>query len=418
MRKFYCFLFCVTILLSSGCHQPKAIASNGQSDVASGNTDLSSETNKNPYSSATITEGTPLNIPLDKPSLVALFNNQLILYKDTDSKLTEAAKDETIIDSFPLKADSVTQICKLYSVNTYSNDLVVMKNKNLYFCPLLVDKEYNNALIDIDFEKKTAVYEKRYNLNSSPLVYFDKINDSEFLISYWSLLTPEETENGSDDTYETHISKYNVDTKLETPVLCERFDRNTQRGVLISSFSLEDDQLYAYAMTGNGSGVERTINVYDLNGTLQKSIPLPGIEDALKSSDWDDSVFRIAKLGDYFFFETINASYLLYKYTDSGVEQQNLNVKGQVRLIYPFNISNRSENPYAYFREFTNNAIGIFNKRTGEYKSLQLNIGGYQYIYDFVVDESGNIVVNLSKDKNKTERRFYYIESEKLLAAH
>lgn len=318
MRKFYCFLFCVTILLSSGCHQPAAIASNGQSDVASGNTDLSSETNENPYSSATITEGTPLKSSLEDPSLVALFNNQLILC--TAKRFNEETKDR-VIYSYSLSTGEPTQICNLYSVNTYSNDLVVMKNKNLYFCPLLVDEERNNALINIDFEKKTAVYEKRYNLNSSPLVYFDKINDSEFLISYWSLLTPEETENGSDDTYETHISKYNVDTKLETPVLCERFDQNTQRGILMPSFSLEDDQLYAYAMTGNGSGVENTINVYDLNGTLQKSIPLPGVKNILKSNN-DDCVFRITKLGDYFFFETINASYLLYKYSNSGLEQQ------------------------------------------------------------------------------------------------
>lgn len=422
MKRFASLLLCATFLLLPGCGQ-----SNGGDAKSSKNPSSSHALNSSSNSSsselvkiATIQEAKKLDINYKINDLKALFNGNLVF--DTSKQSGDQAADDTIY-SYDVKSMKAEQIGIVKSEHTDSGDFVVMKNNScLYYCPFLMDSKGNNALVKADFTNKKVIYEQRYDLDP-PYVNFYKINETEFLMKE-SLTTMGKAEDGSQNTWDVLIKKYNVDTRKETLLFKNHFEKKTNTGTLMASACLKDNLIYSYSIKGTAGKTENVIEVYDLNGKLQKTMQIPQLESILKANK-DDSVFTIKTFGNYFYFNTSNGLAIFYEYTDSGLKKVDFKSYPYLNIIEPSNITNDiAHNRSIYFLETnknSENAIGILDSSTGEFKSVKINVDGFQYICKAVVDEKGNIVADMCNQKVTSsklpEYRYYYIESEKLLNA-
>jgi hypothetical protein len=192
----------------------------------------------------------------------------------------------------------------------------------------------------------------------------------------------------------------------------------------MASICLKDNLIYSYSIKGSEGKTGNVIEVYDLNGKLQKTMQIPQLESILKANK-DDTVFSIKTFGNYFYFHTLNGHNIFYEYIDSGLKKVDFKRYPYMTIIEPSNIINdQTHNRMIYFKEYAKDfetLIGILDSSTGEFKNVKISVDGFQYINKVVVDEKGNIVVDLCNQKATSskiaEHRYYYIESEKLLNA-
>lgn len=435
MKRLVSLFLCVAFLFLFGCGQSNnggdaisstssvssEIASSSNSPVSSSTASAVSSTLTQPVKTVTVQNMKRLNINYNVDDIKALFNGNLVF--ETSKRSGEQTADHTIY-SYNLKNQCASPIGTVQFFNTDSADFVIMKNNScMYYCPLLFDKQGNNALIKADFVNKKVTYEKRFNFAPSVLTFFNKINDTEFLFDASVTSSEKKTEDTSDD-WEIQIKKYNVDTKKETLVLKDHFDKSTQTGTLFVSICLKDDLIYSYTIKETAGKTEGVIEVYDLNGKLQKTMQIPQLESILKANK-DDSVYSMKTFGNYFYFNTLNSLNLFYKYTDSGLKKLNLSLYPYMYKTITGNVTNDSaHNRMAYFNASNGSgdtAIGIFDTSTDQFKNVKIDVDGFQFIERSVVDEKGNAVVDLCKQKDanskNAEHRYYYIEAEKLLNA-
>jgi len=428
MKKFVSLLLCATFLLLPGCGQNNGgDARSSSNPVSSGNASSSnsssnSSSSSEPVKTETVREAKKLNINYKINNLKALFNGKLVF--ETSKQSGDQTADDTVY-FYDLKSMQAEQIGTVKFDNTDSADFVVMKNNScMYYCPFLMDNKGSNALIKADFTNKKVTYEQRYDLPASPLVYFNKLDDTEFLMDDAVVLSAKEAGNNSDNTWEDRIKKYNVDTKKETMIMKNRFDKNSQTGTLMASICLKDNLIYSYSIKGAAGKTENVIEVYDLNGKLQKTMQIPQLESILKANK-EDTVFTMKTFGNYYYFETLNGLNIFYEYANSGLGKVDFKSYPYMNIIEPGNVTNdQIHNRMIYFKECDKDyqtAIGILDSSTGEFKNVKISVDGFQYINIAVVDEKGNIVADMCNQKDTSdknaEHRYYYIESEKLLNA-
>ena len=334
--------------------------------------------------------------------ILALFENNL-LYKKEIQSYSDTADDEYFIYDIVSKESKSIGIIK--DINIDSGDFQIINNEYIYMSPGIYK---NDKLVsqltkfDINNTKQEILSEVS---DTNPLIYFNKLNNKEFIMH-----GPKFNEKSNEYSY--YIDTYNFENNIRNTIVKSNYNMNTQTGRVIVSVSVNDDKIYAYIMDQSENINKHLIEIFDENGKLNKVLELKKLDNYLIDSNGEvDAVFNLTAFKNYLHIYTLNGKSILFKYNNDNLEYLELGENNRMQLIdlYNDNLDNIQNNK-VYFLDKTINTLYLLDLNTSKLDTLDISIEEGYIINDCVVNERGDVIVKCSK--NESEYKYYFIEVE------
>lgn len=334
--------------------------------------------------------------------ILALFENNL-LYKKEIQSYSDTADDEYFIYDIVSKESKSIGIIK--DINIDSGDFQIINNEYIYMSPGIYK---NDKLVsqltkfDINNTKQEILSEVS---DTNPLIYFNKLNNKEFIMHGAKF-------NEKSNEYSYYIDTYNFENNIRNTIVKSNYNMNTQTGRVIVSVSVNDDKIYAYIMDQSENINKHLIEIFDENGKLNKVLELKKIDNYLIDSNGEvDAVFNLTAFKNYLHIYTLNRKSILFKYNNDNLEYLELGENNRMQLIdlYNDNLDNIQNNK-VYFLDKTINTLYLLDLNTSKLDTLDISIEEGYIINDCVVNERGDVIVKCSK--NESEYKYYFIEVE------
>lgn len=332
--------------------------------------------------------------------ILALFENNL-LYKKEIQSYSDTADDEYFIYDIVSKESKSIGIIK--DINIDSGDFQIINNEYIYMSPGIYK---NDKLVsqltkfDINNTKQEILSEVS---DTNPLIYFNKLNNKEFIMHGAKF-------NEKSNEYSYYIDTYNFENNIRNTIVKSNYNMNTQTGRVIVSVSVNDDKIYAYIMDQSENINKHLIEIFDKNGNLNKVLELKKLDNYLIDSNGEvDSVFNLTAFKNYLHIYTLNGKSILFKYNNDNLEYIELGENNRMQLIdlYNDNLDNIQNNK-VYFLDKTINTLYLLDLNTSKLDTLDISIEEGYLINDCVANERGDVVVKCSKNEN--EYKYYFIE--------
>ena len=334
--------------------------------------------------------------------ILALFENNL-LYKKEIQSYSDTADDEYFIYDIVSKESKSIGIIK--DINIDSGDFQIINNEYIYMSPGIYK---NDKLVsqltkfDINNTKQEILSEVS---DTNPLIYFNKLNNKEFIMHGTKF-------NEKSNEYSYYIDTYNIENNIRNTIVKSNYNMNTQTGRVIVSVSVNDDKIYAYIMDQSENINKHLIEIFDENGKLNKVLELKKLDNYLIDSNGEvDAVFNLTAFKNYLHIYTLNGKSILFKYNNDNLEYLELGENNRMQLIdlYNDNLDNIQNNK-VYFLDKTINTLYLLDLNTSKLDTLDISIEEGYIINDCVVNERGDVIVKCSK--NESEYKYYFIEVE------
>ena len=334
--------------------------------------------------------------------ILALFENNL-LYKKEIQSYSDTADDEYFIYDIVSKESKSIGIIK--DINIDSGDFQIINNEYIYMSPGIYK---NDKLVsqltkfDINNTKQEILSEVS---DTNPLIYFNKLNNKEFIMHGTKF-------NEKSNEYSYYIDTYNFENNIRNTIVKSNYNMNTQTGRVIVSVSVNDDKIYAYIMDQSENINKHLIEIFDENGKLNKVLELKKLDNYLIDSNGEvDAVFNLTAFKNYLHIYTLNGKSILFKYNNDNLEYLELGENNRMQLIdlYNDNLDNIQNNK-VYFLDKTINTLYLLDLNTSKLDTLDISIEEGYIINDCVVNERGDVIVKCSK--NESEYKYYFIEVE------
>lgn len=384
MRKLFCLCICCVLLAITGCNKPIK-----QPPV---------DTTESTTPATTNAEDQPIVqtvLQLDPYSGMQLYSNGVLLY---DTQRGDSATMVSDLHTYAYHVNS-QQTVELEQFEWYAGDhrLVRMGNGCIYYYPMFADYPNDvNRLLELNPVTGMVTTLKEEELGY-PLVPIVKLNESEFLYNVGTYV------GEGDNVRRLSYYIYNVDTHETTFWKSFQFDRNTMLGTSSTLAQKDGEQLYVLVEEYNGyidTNQERTnhqqrIEVYDMDGTLQKALDLPErINNLYDSFGNEESIWDYMKFGDYQYFGTVDCGSFIYCMEDDQLVE--VPVPTACRLICEQWHSTWSEDmQYVFFGEMDTDdflsSILILDTQTGQFFRYKLTIDGH--VTGFITDEKNNLAI-------------------------
>ena len=255
---------------------------------------------------------------------------------------------------------------------------------------------------DINNTKKEIISEVS---DTNPLIYFNKLNNKEFIMHGAKF-------NEKSNEFSYYIDTYNFENNIRNTIVKSNYNMNTQTGRVIVSVSVNDDKIYAYIMDQSENINKHLIEIFDENGKLNKVLELKKLDNYLIDSNGEvDAVFNLTAFKNYLHIYTLNGKSILFKYNNDNLEYLELGENNRMQLIdlYNDNLDNIQNNK-VYFLDKTINTLYLLDLNTSKLDTLDISIEEGYIINDCVVNERGDVIVKCSK--NESEYKYYFIEVE------
>lgn len=325
--------------------------------------------------------------------ILALFENNL-LYKKEIQSYSDTADDEYFIYDIVSKESKSIGIIK--DINIDSGDFQIINNEYIYMSPGIYK---NDKLVsqltkfDINNTKQEILSEVS---DTNPLIYFNKLNNKEFIMHGAKF-------NEKSNEYSYYIDTYNFENNIRNTIVKSNYNMNTQTGRVIVSVSVNDDKIYAYIMDQSENINKHLIEIFDENGKLNKVLELKKLDNYLIDSNGEvDAVFNLTAFKNYLHIYTLNGKSILFKYNNDNLEYLELGENNRMQLIdlYNDNLDNIQNNK-VYFLDKTINTLYLLDLNTSKLDTLDISIEEGYLINDCVVNERGDVIVKCSKNENE-----------------
>ncbi|MGL5439093.1 MAG: hypothetical protein ACRDA4_01725 [Filifactoraceae bacterium] len=256
--------------------------------------------------------------------ILALFENKLFYKKEIQS-FSDIADDEYFIQDIETKESK--SIGVIEDINIDSGDFQVINNEEIYISPgVYKDNELVSQLtkLDINNTKKEIISE---DSDTNPLIYFNKLNNEEFIIHGAKF-------NEKSNEYNYYIDIFNCKNNKRNTLIKSTYGMNSQDGRAIVSVSVNDDKIYAYIMEQTDNSTKHLIEIFDLNGNLYKVVELKDLDNYLVNTNGDiDSVFNLTAFKNYLHIYTLNGTSILFKQNNNNIEYIELGENNRMQLV-------------------------------------------------------------------------------------
>ena len=305
---------------------------------------------------------------------------------------------------------------------------MIMNDRFLYFWALFWGDENNPNgqlnLIRMDVQdKKLEVLESMDGLSSYP-PYMSKLSENEFI----SVIVKQEAGDEINVTASTtKIVKHDVITGEVKTIMEEKFSyidgEQNSNGTLLESVCGIDNNIYAVGKQRDEGVWHYYFYTFDNEGKLISRIEAPALEHTMKYVMADG--FYV--VGNYFtLIKSGSGSQALYKISDNQID---VVVTHDEKMSFPdmSNFYSSEKTPYIYYSanryahdsEYQNTTdkspVYALNIETGEIKTIKVDIDKERPYLDYIlVDENGNLVVNLLEEEFGDQVREYFISKETL----
>ena len=314
-------------------------------------------------------------------------------------------------------------------VSSHDNE-IIMHNRYLYFCALFVadDVDYKEqiTLLRMDIrDKKLEVIETIEDETVHPLVHMSKLNENEFIVTFVKKEEDNYTTNTAANT--TRVVKYDGVTGESKTIIENKYvyteGESNSTGILLESVCGMDNMIYAVGRQMEEGEWHYYFYTYDNQGTMISQIEASALEHTMKY----DVVHGFYVVGNYFtLVKYESGTQALYKIDDNQVK---VVVNHDEKMSFPnmSNFYNSEKTPYIYYSvnqyasgsEHQNttdsNPVYALNIETGVIKTIKVDIDKERPYLDYIlVDENGNLIINLIEEEFGDQVRAYFISEETL----
>ncbi len=305
MRKFISFLLCAFIILSCGC----SVAETPNDDLNENNGEVIGDmTNEDP-SDVNTEENVESGMYIDSDAGILLdidhfdgFYEGSLIYESSSDEFNSSDGGSGPVDFYKYNIGTGESKYLGTNVASYASGDVAYIGGKMYLYSAGTEFDENNQpmaenvfLMEFDFAEESFRVVARDSLGVG-VVYFESCGDH--IISFKS---------GESSWYIDRIAPQAEDPEFET-IICLTADTENENATWIEDFSVYNEEIYVLCCSISlDDTVSYCLNVYDVNGALQRNIP---IDSEISSDIYEVGVFDFKVFENY----VLIASYDDYGY--------------------------------------------------------------------------------------------------------
>jgi hypothetical protein len=276
---------------------------------------------------------TSILVALNKPSseddfmsLSNLSGHTPVILTDEEVIYSDLSDAGYLVGKYAIGEQSFRDIGRLE--NFYmSSGMPVIANNTVYMSVTL--SNLSHVLLKLDTSTDSLSSIPVVGADSDPLDSLAVMGDKVFILSH---------KRAEDGSYISTIRSFN---DVEGETVCLELEMQDNSGQVISAFSCDEENLYAFVEDASESTVERYVNVYDSDFNVVQSLRIKN-DSKIRH---DNNIAQMYILGNYIYSRDYSDFGILNRISDGVLEP----VLGTEGLRFSYNARNTDNTAYLLF---------------------------------------------------------------------